>query len=164
VAGWLLFAFFLYVACAALIVAEVFVPSWGLLGTVALLCLVAGIAIFFQYSAAAGCVGIIVAVIMVPTLLAVAYRVFPHTRFGRQATLTPVVREPGEAIDDRETLAELLGGVGRVVTPLRPVGMCDFEGKRVECVSESGYVPKGQRVKVIRIEGTQLTVRVVSNA
>jgi membrane-bound serine protease (ClpP class) len=78
--------------------------------------------------------------------------------------LAPVVRDPGEAIPDRDTLAELLGQVGRVVTPLRPVGMCDFEGKRLECVSESGYVSKGQMVKVIRVEGTQLTVRVVDNA
>ncbi len=162
--GWLLFAVFLYAACAVLIVAEVFVPSWGLLATLSLLCLAGGIAIFFNYSLVAGCLGVVVAVIMVPTLLALAYRVFPHTRFGRQATLTPVVREPGEAIPDAETLAELLGRVGRVITPLRPVGMCDFDGKRLESVSESGYVPKGQMVKVIRVEGTQLTVRVVDNA
>ncbi len=161
---WLLFAVFLYVACAALIVAEVFVPSWGLLATLSLLCLAGGVAIFFKYSAIAGCIGVVVAVIMVPTLLALAYRVFPYTRFGRQATLAPVVRPPGEAIPDADTLAALLGQVGRVTTPLRPVGMCDFDGKRVECVSESGYVPKGQMVKVIRVEGTQLTVRVVDNA
>lgn len=76
--GWLLFAVFLYMACAALIVAEVFVPSWGLLGTLSLLCLAGGIAIFFKYSVVAGCVGVVVAVVMVPTLLALAYRVFPR--------------------------------------------------------------------------------------
>ncbi len=162
--GWLLFAVFLYVACAALIVAEVFVPSMGLLAALAILCLAGGIAIFFNYSPVAGCIGVVGAVVMVPTLLAFAYKVFPHTRFGRHATLAPVVREPGEAIADRDTLAELLGRVGRVITPLRPVGMCDFDGTRVECVSESGYVAKGQAVKVIRVEGTQLTVRVVDNA
>jgi membrane-bound serine protease (ClpP class) len=163
VVEWLIFAIFLYIACAALIVAEVFVPSYGLLGTVALVCLAGGIAIFFHYSALAGCVGLVVAVVMVPMLLAFAYKVFPRTRFGRQATLAPVIREPGEAIDDRDTLAELLGQVGRVVTPLRPVGTCDFDGTRMECVSESGYVSKGQMVRVIHIDGTQLTVRVVDN-
>ena len=48
-----------------------------------------------------------------------------------------------------------------MVTPLRPVGMCDFSGQRVECVAESSYVNKGEKVKVIDIEGTQLTVRVI---
>jgi membrane-bound ClpP family serine protease len=105
VTWWLLFAVFLYAACAVLIVAEVFVPSWGLLATLSLLCLAGGIGIFFKYSAVAGCIGLVVAVVMVPTLLALAYRVFPHTRFGRQATLAPVVRQPGEAIPDADAIA-----------------------------------------------------------
>jgi membrane-bound serine protease (ClpP class) len=157
-------AVFLYLACAALIAAEVFVPSGGLIGAAALLCLAGGIVVLFRHSVMAGCVGAVVAVIMVPVLLAVAYKALPHTRFGRHATLAPVVREPGEAIDDRTTLVELLGRIGRVITPLRPVGTCDFQGMRVECVSESGYVPKDKTVQVIRVEGTQLTVRVVDNA
>jgi len=41
------------------------------------------------------------------------------------------------------------------------VGMCDFSGKRVECVAESGYVDKDKKVKVIDVESTQLTVRVI---
>ena len=44
---------------------------------------------------------------------------------------------------------------------MRPVGMCDFEGRRVECVAESGYLQKDKQVKVIRVEGTQVTVRVM---
>jgi membrane-bound ClpP family serine protease len=39
--------------------------------------------------------------------------------------------------------------------------MCDFSGQRVECVAESGYVDKGKKVKVINVESTQLTVRLI---
>ncbi len=46
------------------------------------------------------------------------------------------------------------------MTPLRPVGMCDFAGQRLECVAESGYLDKNQIVEVIKVEGTQLTVRI----
>ncbi len=156
---WLLFAVFLYVACAALIVAEVFVPSGGLLGICALACLVGGGATFFHYSAVAGWAGILVAIVMVPSLLVAAYRLLPKTRFGRRVILAPPVRERGDAISDTAELIKLLGQAGEVVTPLRPVGMCTFAGRRVECVAESGYVHKGTVVKVIRVEGTQLTVR-----
>jgi membrane-bound serine protease (ClpP class) len=45
------------------------------------------------------------------------------------------------------------------MTPLRPVGMCDFSGQRLECVAEGGYVDKEKKVKVINVESTQLTVR-----
>jgi membrane-bound serine protease (ClpP class) len=58
----------------------------------------------------------------------------------------------------------MLGKVGVVITPLRPVGMCDFAGKRVECVAEGGYVDKDKKVKVIDVESTQLTVRMIEDS
>jgi len=157
-------AVFLYVVCAALIVVEVFIPSGGFLGVCALASLVGGIAIFFRYSSVAGWIGIVVAIIMVPSLLLTAYRMLPKTRFGKQVILSPPAREPGEAISDRAELVALLGKAGQVLTPLRPVGTCAFEKRRVECVAESGYIQKGRRVKVIRVEGTQLTVREMDEA
>ncbi len=161
---WLLFAVFLYVVCAALIVAEVFVPSGGLLGACALACLVGGLATFFRYSSTAGWIGILVALVMVPSLLVVAYRVLPKTRFGRRVILAPPMRQRGDAISDTAELVELLGQSGEVLTPLRPVGMCAFGQQRVECVAESGYIQKGTVVRVIRVEGTQLTVRATDEA
>ena len=55
--GTLLFAVFLFVACSVLLVAEVFLPSGGLLTLGALACVAGGIAIFFQQSAALGWMG-----------------------------------------------------------------------------------------------------------
>ncbi len=161
---WLIFAIFLYVACAALIIAEVFVPSGGLLSVCALACIVGGILIFFQYSATAGWAGVVIAAIMVPSLLVVAYKMFPRTRFGRSVTLMPPHREQGDAIADSSQLKELLGAVGSVLTPLRPVGTCDFSGQRLECVAETGYVDRGKKVKVIRVQATQLTVRQIEES
>jgi membrane-bound serine protease (ClpP class) len=158
---WLAFAIFLYFACAALILAEVFVPSGGLLGACALICLIGGVAIFFRHSAVAGCVGIGAAIVMIPSILAVAYKIFPKTRFGKSVTLSPPERQQGDAIPDTPELKGLLGAVGTVLTPLRPVGMCDFSGQRVECVAESGYIDRGKKVKVIDVESTKVTVRLI---
>ena len=161
---WLIFAVFLYFACAVLIVAEVFVPSGGLISICAIACLVGGIVIFFQYSVIAGWIGIGIAAIMIPSVLVVAYKIFPKTRFGKSVTLTPPERRQGDAIPDTDRLKELLGAVGVVLTTLRPVGMCDFSGQRVECVAESGYVDNGKKVKVINVESTQLTVRIIEES
>jgi len=161
---WLVFAVFLYFACAALIVAEVFVPSGGLISIFALACLIGGAAIFFQHSTTAGWIGVVIAAIMIPSVLVIAYKIFPKTRFGKSVTLRPPERQQGDAIPDTPELKELLGAVGVVLTPLRPVGMCDFSGQRVECVAESGYVEKGKKVKVIDVESTQLTVRIIEES
>ncbi|MHC4890409.1 MAG: NfeD family protein, partial [Planctomycetota bacterium] len=103
-------------------------------------------------------------IIMIPAVLIIAYKIFPETRFGKSVTLTPPKRQQGDAIPDTPELKEMLGAEGLVVTPLRPVGMCDFSGQRVECVAESGYVDKDKKVKVINVESTQLTVRVIEES
>ncbi len=161
---WLVFAVLLYFLCAALIIAEVFVPSGGLISVCALGCLVGGAVMFFRHSTTAGWVGVTIAVVMIPSVVIIAYRIFPKTRFGKAVTLAPPERDKGDAIPDTEQLKGLLGKEGLVLTPLRPVGMCDFSGQRVECVAESGYVEKKKKVNVIRVEGTQLTVRVVEGS
>ncbi|MFA5553705.1 MAG: NfeD family protein [Phycisphaerae bacterium] len=158
---WLLLAVFLYFACAVLIIAEIFVPSGGLISVCAMACLIGGLMIFFQSDTVPGWVGIVVALVVIPISLVIAYKIFPLTGFGKSVALSP--REPldGEGIPDTAELKNLLGIIGQVITPLRPVGMCDFSGRRVECVAESGYVDKGKKVKVIKVESTQLTVREV---
>ncbi len=152
-------ALLLYFACAALLVAEVFVPSGGLLTLMALAFLAIGIFLFFKQSAVVGWTGVIMAALLIPTVLGLSYRIFPKTRFGRAVTLEPPQRPRGDAIPDARELAELDGKTGLVVKPLRPVGICDFCGRKVECVAQNGYVDIGTSVTVIRIEGTQVTVR-----
>ena len=158
---WIVFAIFLYFAAAVLTIAEVFLPSGGLLALCVAGCVVGGLVIFFQHSMAAGWAGVVIAVVMIPTVVIGAFMVLPKTRFGKSTTLEPPKRDLGDGIPDTERLKGLVGATGIVITPLRPVGTCDFAGQRVECVAESGYVEKGQKVQVIKIESTQLTVRVV---
>jgi len=162
--GWLAFAVFLYLACAALLIAEVFVPSGGVLTVCALACVFGGGYIFYKHGTAACVGGVIVAIIMIPSVLVIAYKIFPKTKFGKGVILARPVREQGDAVPDSEQLKKLLGATGVVLTPLRPVGMCDFSGQRVECVAESGYVDKDKEVTVIDVESTQVTVRTVEES
>ncbi len=161
---WLVVAAFLYLIVAVLIIAEIFVPSGGIISVFAVATFIAGTAIFFKYSMTAGVLGIVFAIFMIPSVLVFAYKMLPKTRFGKVVILSPSDREKGDAIPDTAELKELMGQTGVVLTPLRPVGMCDFEGKRVECVAESGYVEKEKNVQVIRVEGTQLTVKIIDNS
>jgi membrane-bound ClpP family serine protease len=162
--NWLIFAIFLYFACVMLIIAEVFVPSGGLISILALACVVGGVVIFFKHSLIAGWIGLIIAILMIPSVLILAYKIFPKTKFGKNVTLAPPERQQGDAVPDTSELKKMLGAVGIVQTPLRPVGMCDFSGQKIECVAETGYVNKGSKIKVIDVESTQLTVRIIEES
>ena len=54
---------------------------------------------------------------------------------------------------------ELIGKSGVAVTDLKPSGHVLIEGKRVQAVSQSSYVKKGEPITVIRGEGARLIVR-----
>ena len=159
--GSFILACILFFVCAILIMAEVFIPSGGLISILAIICVIGGIITCFQINAFVGFIGIIVAIIMIPGLLILTYKILPKTKFGKSVTLAPPERQQGEGVPDTLRLKEMLGEVGVVVSTLRPVGMCNFSGQRLECVAESGYVDKGKKVKVIKIESTQLTVRLL---
>lgn len=160
---WIVFAIFLYFVSAALLIAEVFVPSGGIISVLSMGCVIGGVAIFFRHSVLAGWVGIGVAVAMIPACVIFAYRLLPKTRFGKNVILKVPERPSGDAIPDTEQLKGLMGTTGVVITPLRPVGMCEFSGQKVECMAEGGYVDKGKKVEVIEVQSTKVTVRVIES-
>jgi len=158
---WLVLAIFLFVACAILLVFEIFIPSFGILTVLSLACLTGGIAIFFAYGTLAGWIGVGIAAILIPLIWFWTYRLFPQTSIGRKMILGKPDTGRGDAVPDCQDLQQMLSKVGIVRTPLRPVGICDFDGRRLECVSERGFVDVNQIVKVIRVEWATLTIRPV---
>ena len=60
------------------------------------------------------------------------------------------------AMDD---LSYLIGSEGRTVTVLRPSGIADFNGVRLDVVSGGEYIPKGTIVYVDKIEGNKIVVK-----
>jgi membrane-bound serine protease (ClpP class) len=57
-------------------------------------------------------------------------------------------------------LDHLLGKEGVTITPLRPSGIVEVEQSRYDVVSEGSFVAAGVRVKVIRVEGSRVVVRI----
>lgn len=55
---------------------------------------------------------------------------------------------------------ELVGKTGITMTPLRPAGTMTINDERLDVVSEGGYIDKGIKVKIIKVEGSRIVVRV----
>lgn len=56
---------------------------------------------------------------------------------------------------------ELLGKIGRTVTDLRPAGTAWIGDRPVDVVSEGLFLEKGQKVRVLKVEGMRVVVRPV---
>jgi membrane-bound serine protease (ClpP class) len=158
-ADWLIISL-LYAIGLALLIVEVFLPAHGLLGIVG--AIVLGYAVYqtFRLDETAGLVGLIVVAVGLPTGLIVAVRNWHRTPVGRR--ISPP--NPKLSAKDRmpvEEISVLIGRSGRAVTPLRPVGTCLFDGKRIECKAEYGMIERGTLVEAIRLVDRTLSVRPV---
>ncbi len=155
----LILACALYFACAVLIIAEVFIPSAGLLSIGAAACLITGIFLFFTHSTTAGLFGVVLAIVLVPLSLVAGFKTLSRTRWGKKIVLTPADRQKDDATQDFSELTKLVGRTSTVISSLRPTGICEFDGKRVECIAEYGYIDTGKSVRVLAVEGARLKVR-----
>lgn len=63
---------------------------------------------------------------------------------------------------DESSISHLMGSVGVTIVPLKPYGKANFDGVTVDVFSDGEYITKNKKVKVIAINGKNVTVREIS--
>jgi membrane-bound ClpP family serine protease len=153
----------LFAAGVLLVVAEVFLPSHGVLGVLGAIGLVAGVIVCLSVNQYLGLVAALTLVLLLPFATALWLKVWPHTPVGKRLILGPAERQ-GAATPPRV----YVGQVGVVVSELRPGGVCEFGGsgaaasERIEARAEHGVIPAGRQVEVIAVVDHRPLVRAVA--
>ncbi|MCH7973968.1 MAG: hypothetical protein IH949_08790 [Bacteroidetes bacterium] len=57
-----------------------------------------------------------------------------------------------------DKISKIIGRKGVALTMLRPAGIAEIEGKRIDVVTEGGYIGKGEKIIVISSEGIKVVV------
>jgi membrane-bound serine protease (ClpP class) len=87
-------------------------------------------------------------------------RFLPNTSFFDRLTLSA-------SISDTVQLTSVAmndvfeGAEGTAVTELRPAGIADFNGRRIDVISNGDFISKGSNVKIAEIHGNHVEVNVV---
>lgn len=151
----------LLVVGLSLILLEVFVPSGGVLGLLAVTALVVGIVMaFLEGGAATGMAVLGGSFVAVPAVLMLAFRWFPATPLGRRVLPPPPAPEevlPDAA--DRLRLRGLVGRTARTTVDLVPWGSIEIDGERFDAMSEGGPIAAAAAVEVVGVEGRAVVVR-----
>ena len=136
---------------------EILFPSAGLLGLLAGSLLVGGGWFAARNGGSDSLMGYsILALLLVPAAVMLAFRVLPRTPMGRKMILDgPSFTQRSAA---EEGLAELLGKTGVAETPLRPAGIATVETRRVDVVTRGSHVAAGTIVRVIKVDGNRVIV------
>ena len=148
----------LYGAGALVLLCDLFLPSYGVLLTIGLGLFGYGLFLTFLISPTAGWISTATLLVALPSAFVVAIRNWHRTPIGRR--ISPP--NPTLTSQDRLPVADmgtLVGLRGRAATLLRPVGMCDFDGRRIECKAESGVIEAGVEVEAVGLSDRTVIVR-----
>lgn len=150
---------------ALVLIAELFIPSHGVLTVVGLGFLVAGVVQTFRVGGEkAGTIAILACLVALPAFAMAAIKIWPRTWVGRRvAPPNPVVSLRDTPVPAEE-MSRFVGRTGKAVSTLRPVGICEFEGRRISCVAEFGMIEAGVTVEGVRVIGGNLAVQTVAAA
>lgn len=158
----LVLAYALIVLGLILLAAELFLPTGGILFVLAVGALVVGVAMTFASSTSRGMVTLIAVFIIIPILGPILIHYWPKTPLGKRFFLT--------AQNEDETLAnmpvnleleQLRGRYGKTLSTLRPSGVTDFDGRRIDTVSEGAWIEAGQWVRCLEVKAGRVVVRQV---
>ncbi|MDR0670023.1 MAG: nodulation protein NfeD [Treponema sp.] len=98
------------------------------------------------------------------TLLGPKVRLFNRLTLTTQITGTaggPISSGGPEGNRGDASYQSLIGKIGIAATPLRPVGRVEVEGEVYEAQADGLFVEQGRGVKITRVRGNNITVRLV---
>jgi membrane-bound ClpP family serine protease len=137
------------------IIAEIIIPSGGILSIIA-----AGLFgyslfyVFTELSAFTGYMFVLADAVMIPILVFLGLKLLAKS----PVTLRRVLSSKAGVTSQSPDMENLLGRSGVTVTNLRPSGKAFIAGKKVDVVSQGDYINKGVHVIVVMVSGNQVIV------
>ena len=135
--------------------------TWWLVG-VSVITFVGSLVLGFKAGDSVGWTVVGIAVVGAPTFFVIAFKIFPKTAIGRHMILgSPSGRSDDEPVRVRGS--DLVGVEGTARSRLRPSGVADIAGRRVDVLTRGEMIEPGTRVKVLEARGNRIVVRAVES-
>jgi membrane-bound serine protease (ClpP class) len=163
-AGWE--EMLLVVSGLALLAAEIFIiPGFGVAGVLGIAALLSGLSLSLIGGGATWdfilkAVGrVIFSLLLAVVGSLVLLRFLPRLPFGKRLILATGLAAGEGYASPPETDQNWRGKGGIAVSPLRPSGIADVEGERVDVVSDGEFIEAGAQIVVSRVDGNRIVVR-----
>jgi membrane-bound serine protease (ClpP class) len=145
-----------------LVLAEAFVPSGGALLVLAVVCLGLSVWAAFRQSINLGLTFLLADAVLTPLTIALGLYLWQRSPLAARMTLKAPTSEEIAVLNTGRRVDHLVGERGHTLTPLRPSGTVEFEGRRLEGISEEGLIPEGSSVEAVSVRSGRLVVRRVA--
>jgi len=154
--GFSIWSVILLVAALALFAAELVHPGFGLPGVLGILALVLDILISSR-TLAQGLILTAIAAVLVLAVVILGATLFSKGRLPKKLVLSDELNAEAGFSGTGGSEAEE-GETGKAVTVLRPAGIAEFGGRRLDVVTSGEFLPAGTVLRVLRTEGSKVVV------
>ena len=140
-----------------LIIVEVFLPGFGLPGIGGIVLVGAGVVMVGMHFGSLTAVGTLLVIIAVLAVL-ISWVLRQASRGGGKRS-DLFLQERDDLRTQQEDMKVLVGKSGTTTSVLRPAGIGDFDGVRLNVVTEGGFIEKDMPIEIVRVDGSRIVVR-----
>ena len=140
-----------------LIVLEVFLPGFGLPGISGIALVGVGTVLAAHHFGMLTAVGILLVIIAILAVL-ISWMLRSAAR-GNISKSKLFLNQKDDLNDRQQDMQVLVGKCGRTTSVLRPSGIGDFDGVRLNVVTEGEFLESGAAIRIVRVDGGRIVVR-----
>lgn len=142
-----------------LIVLEVFLPGFGLAGISGVALVGVGTIMAAMHFGALTAVAVLLVIIAVLAVL-ISWLLRSAAK-GDVSKSKLFLHQKDELGDQQQDMQVLVGREGKAISVLRPSGIGDFDGVRLNVVTEGEFIENGAPIRITRVEGGKIVVKAI---
>jgi len=143
------------------LLAEIIIPGFGIMGILGIILFVVGI-ILTASTFIEALVMFLILLLILAIVIILVVRSASKGRLSKTLVLSDSLsKEKGfSAVEDMKVF---LGKEGKAITMLRPAGIGQFEGVRLDVVTEGSYIEENSDIKITEVVGRRIVVDVIES-
>ncbi len=157
IVGFNWIALFIFALGVLLLILEIFViPGFGVAGIFGIISISAGLILAFDISSIQMAFTVVCSSMVVTTVLViVSFFLLPKSLIFTRVALA----EDTAGYHSSVSYDDLLGKKTKTLTPFRPAGIIEIDGKRYDAITEGSFIDKDTDVEVVQVQGNKIVIR-----
>ena len=151
-----------FVIGIGLLILEAFMPGFGAPGiTGVILEVITLVLTWFEHGPAATLGMLLIVLLVLAIAISTSLRSITKGRLSKSSLIHSYTESNEDGYRSIQDLAVFMDKEGTATSVLRPTGIADFEGVRLNVSSEGDFIPAGTKVRIVKVEGAKILVRAV---
>ena len=148
------------VAGIGLLILEMFMPGFGVAGLSGIALEIAAVVVAWVNNTPMVALIVLMAELTVAAIiLSISLRSAAKGRLSRSEMILHATQRDEDGYLPTEDMKVFLNKEGTATTALRPTGMGDFDGVRLNVISDGEFIEQGTPIRITRVDGARIVVQ-----